>query len=91
MFGPVFGVEKNLKIEYRKLFGIEIIRIPNMNTTVRSFYSNSIRIQNYSSHPGPKKNWGGREPFFIFEVHSTCADRNRSPIARTRVDESARS
>ena len=40
------------KPEYRILFGIEKIRIPNTNTTIRSNYSNSIRIPNYSSHPG---------------------------------------
>ena len=38
-------------LEYRILFGIEIIRIPNTNTTIQSNYFNSILIPNYSSHP----------------------------------------
>ena len=37
--------------KYRILFGIEIIRIPNTKTTIRSIYFNSILIPNYSSHP----------------------------------------
>ena len=48
----LFGVPKNPNTEYRILFGIEKSRIPNTNTTIRSNYSNSIRIPNYSSHPG---------------------------------------
>ena len=39
------------KTEYRIPFVIEKIRIPNTNTTIRSNYSNSIPIPNYSSHP----------------------------------------
>ena len=55
IFGPVFEYPNTIrgakKSEYKILFGIEIIRIPNMNTTIRSNYSKSIRIPNYSSHP----------------------------------------
>ena len=49
----LFGVPKNPNTEYRILFGIEKIRIPNINTTIRSNYSNSIRIPNYSFHRTP--------------------------------------
>ena len=37
--------------EYGILFSIEIIWIPNTNTTIWSNYSNSIQIPNYLSHP----------------------------------------
>ena len=47
----IFGVPKNMNTKYRILFRIEKIRIPNTNTTIRSNYSNSIRIPNNSSHP----------------------------------------
>ena len=40
--------------EYRILFGIGKIWIPNTNTTIQSNYLNSIRIPNYSSHPARK-------------------------------------
>ena len=50
----LFGVPKNPNTKYRILFSIEKIRIPNTNTTIRSNYSNSIRIPNYSSHPALK-------------------------------------
>ena len=46
-------VAKNPNTEYRILLGIGKSQIPNTNTTIRSNYSNSIRIPNYSSHPGP--------------------------------------
>ena len=52
----LFGVPKNPNTEYQILFGIEKIRIPNTNTTFRSNYSNSIQIQNYSSHTGLRPN-----------------------------------
>ena len=47
--GPEGRVSENTK--YWIILGIEIIRIPNTNTTIRSNYSNSIWIPNYSSHP----------------------------------------
>ena len=47
----LFGVPKNLNTKYQILFGIEKILIPNMNTTNRSNYPNSIQIPNYSSQP----------------------------------------
>ena len=40
-----------MNTKYQILFGIEIIRISNTNTTIRSNYSNSIQIPNCSSHP----------------------------------------
>ena len=58
IFRPVFVYPntihraKKTNTEYRILFGIEIIRIQNTNIIIRSKYSNSIRIPNYSSHPG---------------------------------------
>ena len=48
IFGPVFEYRntlrgaKKMNTEYQILFSIEIIRIPNTNTTVWSNYSNSI-------------------------------------------------
>ena len=57
----LFGVPRNPNTEYRILFGIEKIRIPNTNTTIWSNYSNSIRIPNYSSHPGT--------PLPLYRIH----------------------
>ena len=48
----LFGVAKKTQI----LFGIEIIQIPNMNTTIRSNDSNSNWIPNYLSHPAGHNN-----------------------------------
>ena len=59
----LFVVPKKPNTEYRKLFGIEIIRIPNMNTTIWSYYSNSIQIPNYLSHP--EADWSRFSFFFI--------------------------
>ena len=47
----IFRVSKKTNTEYQILFGIEIIRIINTNTTIPSNYSNSIQIPNYLSHP----------------------------------------
>ena len=59
----LFGVPKKLNTKYKILFGIEIIWIPNSNTTIWSNYLNSIRIPKYSSHPvlGPSSNRGLRQ------------------------------
>ena len=48
----LFGVPKKLNTKYQILFVTEMIRIPNMNTSIWSNYSNSIPIPNYSSQPG---------------------------------------
>ena len=50
----LFRVPKKPNTEYRILFGIEIIRIPNRNTTIWSNCSNKIQIPNYLSHPETK-------------------------------------
>ena len=49
LFGQIslFGVPKKPNTKYQILFGIEIIRIPNMKTTIRSNYLISIQIPNY--------------------------------------------
>ena len=46
----LFEVPKKPNTKYHRLLGINKIRIPNMNNSIRSHYSNSILMHNYLSH-----------------------------------------